>query len=101
MDRPFLVTLLITFKRVSSLETRSNSCRGGGEILISMDQNRLFLPFEDEGSYQKAVEKLMHKETQDTDDGISQMVDKEHVHHNCFVASRKCALIAHKTGKED
>lgn len=53
------------------------------------------------GSYQKAVEKLVNKETQDTDDGVSQVIDKEHVHHDCFVASRECALIAHKTGQED
>lgn len=39
----------------------------------------------------------MNKEAQDTDDGITQMVDKKHVHHNCFVASSERPLVAHKT----
>lgn len=51
-------------------------------------------------SYQKAVEELMNKEAQDTEEGKNQIVDKEHVHHNCFVASSKCSLVAHKTYKE-
>lgn len=48
-------------------------------------------------SYQKAVEELVHEETQNTDDGIAQMVDKEHVHNNCFVATGECSLVSHKT----
>lgn len=43
----------------------------------------------------------MHEEAQDTDDGITQMVDEKHVHDNCFVASGKSPLIPHKTHKED
>lgn len=42
----------------------------------------------------------MNKEAQDTDDGIPQMVDKEHVHHNCFVASSERPLVPHKTYKK-
>lgn len=51
--------------------------------------------------YQKAVEELMYKEAQDADDGIAQMVDEEHVHNNCFVASSERPLVAHKTNKKD
>lgn len=54
-----------------------------------------------EKSYQKAVEELMNKEAQDADDRIAQMVDKEHVHHNCFVPSSERSLVAHKTYKKD
>lgn len=52
-------------------------------------------------SYQKAVEELVHKETQDADDGVAQMVDEEHVHNNCFVALGECPLVPHKTYKKD
>lgn len=52
-------------------------------------------------TYQKAVEKLMHEEAQDTDDSIAQMVDKEHVHNNGFVASSECSLVSHKTYEKD
>lgn len=51
-------------------------------------------------TYQKAVEELMHEEAQDTDDGIAQMVDKEHVHNHCLVASSECSLVSHKTHKK-
>lgn len=51
-------------------------------------------------SYHKAVEELMNKEAQDADDGIQQMVDKEHVHHDCFVASSERPLVPHKTYKK-
>lgn len=53
-----------------------------------------------EFSYQEAVEKLMYKEAQHTDDGVAQMVDKQHVHDHCFVATCECPLIAHKAHKE-
>ena len=52
-------------------------------------------------SYQEAIEELMYKKAQNADDGISQMVYKEHVHHNCFVASSERSLVAHKTYKKD
>lgn len=52
-------------------------------------------------SYQKAVEELVHKKAQDTDDGITQMVDKEHVHYNCFVASSERPLVANETYQKD
>lgn len=52
-------------------------------------------------SYQKAVEKLMHEETQDTDDSVAQVVNKEHVHNNCFVASNEGSLVPHKTYKKN
>lgn len=52
-------------------------------------------------SYQKAVEKLMHEETQDTDDSVAQVVNKEHVHNNCFVASNEGPLVPHKTYKKN
>lgn len=43
----------------------------------------------------------MHKKAQDTDDGITQMVDKEHVHYNCFVASSERPLVANETNQKD
>lgn len=43
----------------------------------------------------------MNKEAQDADDGITHVVDKEHVHHNCLVASSERPLVADKTHKED
>lgn len=43
----------------------------------------------------------MHEETEDTDDGIAQMVDKEHVHNNCFVASDERSLVPHKAYEKD
>lgn len=52
-------------------------------------------------SYQEAVEELVHKEAQDADDGIAQMVDEEHVHNHCFVASSERPLVAHKTYEKD
>lgn len=52
-------------------------------------------------SYQEAVEELMHKEAQDADDGVAQMVDKEHVHNDSFVASGERPLVAHKTDEKD
>lgn len=55
----------------------------------------------EEFSHQKAVEELVHKEAQDTDDSVAQMVDKEHVHDNCFVASSERPLVAHKTYEKD
>lgn len=51
--------------------------------------------------YQKAVEELMNKEAQDTDDGITHVIDKEHVHHNCLVASSERPLVPDKTHEED
>lgn len=43
----------------------------------------------------------MHKEAQDTDEGVTQVVDEEHVHHNCLVAPSERPLVAHETHKED
>lgn len=54
-----------------------------------------------ESSYQKTVEEFVHKQAQDTDDGITQVVDKEHVHHDCFVAPSERPLVANETHKED
>lgn len=51
--------------------------------------------------YQKAVEELVNKEAQDADDGITHVIDKEHIHHNCFVASSECPLVPKKTHEED
>lgn len=51
-------------------------------------------------SYQEAVEELVNKEAQDTDEGVTHMVNKKHVHHNGFVASSEYALVAHKTHKK-
>lgn len=51
--------------------------------------------------YQEAVEELMHKEAQDADNSIAQMVYKEHVHNNCFVASSERSLVSHKTHEKD
>lgn len=51
--------------------------------------------------YQKAVEELVNKEAQHADDGITQVIDEEHVHHNCFVASRERPLVPDKTHQED
>lgn len=52
-------------------------------------------------SYQKTVEEFVHKQAQDTDDGVTQVVDKEHVHHYCFVAPSERPLVADETHKED
>lgn len=49
-----------------------------------------------EGSHQKAVEELVNKEAEDADDGVAQMVDEEHVHHDRFVASSERSLVAHE-----
>ena len=43
----------------------------------------------------------MNKEAQDADDGITHMVNKEPVHHKCFVASSECSLVADKAYKKD
>lgn len=43
----------------------------------------------------------MNKEAQDADDGVAHVIDKEHVHHNCFVASSERPLVADKTYEED
>lgn len=51
--------------------------------------------------YQKAVEELVNKEAQDADDCITHVIDKEHVHHNCFVASSERPLVPDKTHQED
>lgn len=50
--------------------------------------------------YQKAVEELVNKEAQDADDGITHVIDKEHVHHNGLVASSERPLVPHKTDEE-
>ena len=52
-------------------------------------------------SHQKAVEELVHEEAQDADHGVAQMVDEEHVHNHCFVASSERPLVSHKTYKKD
>lgn len=52
-------------------------------------------------SHQEAVEELVDKQAQDTDEGVRQMVNKEHVHHNRFVASGERPLVPHKTHKID
>lgn len=100
MERPFLVTLFITLSSVSSRITRSNSCKRRS---LSVSHQQTFGEHghkSNELSYQKAVEELMNKEAQDADDGIPQMVDKEHVHHDCFVASSERPLVPHKTYKK-
>lgn len=51
--------------------------------------------------YQKAVEELVNKEAQDADDGITHVIDKEHVHHNRLVASSEGPLVPHKTHEKD
>lgn len=43
----------------------------------------------------------MNKEAQDADDGVTHVIDKEHVHHHCFVASGERPLVPHKTHEED
>lgn len=43
----------------------------------------------------------MHKQAEDTDDGITQVVNKEHVHHDRFVAPSERPLVADETHKED
>lgn len=43
----------------------------------------------------------MHKEAQDTDEGVAQVVDEEHVHHHRLVAPSERPLVAHETHKED
>lgn len=43
----------------------------------------------------------MNKEAQDADDGITHVIDEEHVHHHCFVASGERPLVPHKTHEED
>lgn len=52
-------------------------------------------------SYQKAVEELVHEEAKDTDDGVAQMVDKQHVHDDRFVATGERSLVAHKAHEKD
>ena len=52
-------------------------------------------------SYQEAVEELVHKQAEDADDGVAQVVNKEHVHYDRFVASSKRPLVAHETHEED
>lgn len=105
MERPFLVTLFITFSKVSSRITRSNSCEH--KTAHKTVDSSTFLSFcsishtVNDISYQKAVEELMNKEAQDADDGVTQMVDEEHVHHHCFVSSGERSLVAHKTYKKD
>lgn len=42
----------------------------------------------------------MNKEAQDADDGITHVIDEEHVHHNCLVASGERPLVPHKTHEE-
>lgn len=52
-------------------------------------------------SDQKTVEELVHKEAEDADDGVTQVIDEEHVHHDCLVAPSERPLVAHETHKED
>lgn len=107
IERPFLVTLFITLSRVSSRITRSNNC-GEQSTSVKTDSFKVFASDVMqqqwnvwEISYQKAEEELVHKKAQDADDGITQMVDKEHVHYNCFVASSERPLVANKTYEKD
>lgn len=52
-------------------------------------------------SDQKTVEELVHKEAEDADDGVTQVINEEHVHHDCLVAPSERPLVAHETHKED
>lgn len=107
IERPFLVTLFITLSKVSSRITRSNSC-GDGPILANQIRHfhcqlRVVKRNSDiwKISDQKTVEELVHKEAENTDDGVTQVVDEEHVHHNGLVAPSERPLVAHETHEED
>lgn len=43
----------------------------------------------------------MHAQAEDTDDGVAQVEEEEHVHHDRFVASGERPLVPHETHKKD
>lgn len=54
-----------------------------------------------ETSYQEAVEELVHAQAEHTDDGVAQVEEEEHVHHDRFVASGERPLVPHETHEKD
>ena len=49
---------------------------------------------------QEAVEELVSKKSQHTDDGVAQMVEEEHVHHHGLVPPGERALVPHEAHQE-